>query len=148
MLGFAHHSCWKCKIEFYIPDALHNALYATRNSESKASAYCPNGHGFVIRSEFEEQQNDKIRRERDQLKQDAARLEDEKRDLQNKMREKEAESRRKLRDKDRKISAAKGQVTKIKNRVGAGVCPCCNRTFAQLAMHMSKQHPHYRTEAA
>lgn len=25
--------------------------------------------------------------------------------------------------------------------VGAGVCPCCNRTFKNLARHMAGQHP-------
>lgn len=27
------------------------------------------------------------------------------------------------------------------NRVGAGVCPCCNRTFTNLARHMKTKHP-------
>lgn len=44
---------------------------------------------------------------------------------------------------DRRASAARGQVTKIKNRVGHGVCPCCNRTFQQLARHMAAKHPNY-----
>ncbi len=39
--------------------------------------------------------------------------------------------------------AAVGQVTKIKNRISKGVCPCCNRTFANLARHMESQHPDY-----
>ena len=37
----------------------------------------------------------------------------------------------------------KGQVTRIKKRVANGVCPCCNRTFKDLAAHMSTQHPDY-----
>lgn len=40
-------------------------------------------------------------------------------------------------------SAAKGQLTKVKNRVGKGVCPCCNRTFANLQRHMTGQHPDF-----
>lgn len=32
------------------------------------------------------------------------------------------------------------------HRVGAGVCPCCKRTFQQLARHMKCKHPKYRTE--
>lgn len=39
--------------------------------------------------------------------------------------------------------AAVGQVTKIKKRVGNGVCPCCNRTFKDLARHMANKHPSY-----
>lgn len=39
--------------------------------------------------------------------------------------------------------AFRGQVTKIKNRVSNGVCPCCNRTFQNLHEHMKKQHPEW-----
>lgn len=39
--------------------------------------------------------------------------------------------------------AAKGQLTKAKKRIAAGVCPCCNRTFQNLANHMAGQHPDY-----
>lgn len=44
---------------------------------------------------------------------------------------------------ERQLSAAKGRVTRIKNRVAAGVCPCCNRTFQNLANHMKGQHPDF-----
>lgn len=42
-----------------------------------------------------------------------------------------------------RAAAYKGQVTKIKRRVGAGICPCCNRSFANLARHMAGQHPDF-----
>lgn len=47
---------------------------------------------------------------------------------------------------ERRRAALKGQVTKIKNRVGNGVCPCCNRTFANLGRHMTHQHPAWTPE--
>lgn len=47
---------------------------------------------------------------------------------------------------DRRRAAAKGQLTKTKNRIANGVCPCCNRTFVNLGKHMAGQHPDY-TEA-
>lgn len=50
-------------------------------------------------------------------------------------------ARRRLAERQR--AAAKGQVTKLKNRVARGVCPCCNRTFENLARHMAGQHPDY-----
>ena len=40
-------------------------------------------------------------------------------------------------------SSYKGHVTRLKNRISKGVCPCCNRTFADLAKHMNSKHPHY-----
>jgi hypothetical protein len=43
----------------------------------------------------------------------------------------------------RSAAAFKGVVTKTKKRVGNGVCPCCNRTFQNVARHMTGQHPEY-----
>lgn len=42
-----------------------------------------------------------------------------------------------------RLRATKGQLTKTKKRVANGVCPCCNRTFANLHRHMAGQHPEY-----
>ncbi|KJL49518.1 hypothetical protein RS84_00231 [Microbacterium hydrocarbonoxydans] len=39
--------------------------------------------------------------------------------------------------------AQKGQNTRLKNRIAAGVCPCCNRSFQDLRRHMAGQHPDY-----
>jgi len=41
------------------------------------------------------------------------------------------------------LAATKGHVTRQKKRAAAGVCPCCNRTFQQLAKHMASKHPGY-----
>ncbi len=41
---------------------------------------------------------------------------------------------------ERQLAAQKGQVTKLKKRVAAGVCPCCNRTFQNLSRHMTAKH--------
>ena len=41
------------------------------------------------------------------------------------------------------LTAQKGVNTKLKKRIGHGVCPCCKRTFKQLAEHMKSQHPEY-----
>lgn len=35
----------------------------------------------------------------------------------------------------------KGALTKVKKRVGNGVCPCCNRSFVDLGRHMATKHP-------
>jgi hypothetical protein len=45
----------------------------------------------------------------------------------------------------RSAKAFKGQVTRIRNRVKNGVCPCCNRTFQNLMRHMATEHPEYAT---
>ena len=42
--------------------------------------------------------------------------------------------------------AQKGITTRIKNRVGHGVCPCCNRTFQNLKRHMTAKHPDFSND--
>ncbi len=53
------------------------------------------------------------------------------------------QQREKTRHKTRQLAAQKGVTTRIKNRIGNGVCPCCKRTFTNLARHMKGQHPDY-----
>lgn len=51
---------------------------------------------------------------------------------------------RKQNEKERnRTRAQKAAKTKLKNRIKNGVCPCCNRTFKQLARHMENKHPEY-----
>lgn len=44
---------------------------------------------------------------------------------------------------ERSQRALKGVVTRTKRRIGKGVCPCCNRHFANVERHMDSQHPEY-----
>jgi hypothetical protein len=39
--------------------------------------------------------------------------------------------------------SVRGHLSRVKKRVAAGVCPCCNRTFQNLARHMVGQHPSF-----
>ncbi len=48
-----------------------------------------------------------------------------------------------LKHEKNRSRALKGVVTRTKNRVKNGLCPCCNRTFTNLAKHMPGQHPEY-----
>jgi uncharacterized Zn finger protein (UPF0148 family) len=43
------------------------------------------------------------------------------------------------------LIATKGVVTKLQKRASNGVCPCCNRTFKQLAAHMKTKHPEFKS---
>lgn len=52
---------------------------------------------------------------------------------------------------DRSRSAYKGQLTKIRNRIAAGVCPVpgCKRTgLTQTMRHIATKHPHWHDEHA
>lgn len=61
-----------------------------------------------------------------------------------KWREEERDSARDAASRaDYRARAYKGVVTKQRKRSVAGTCPCCNRTFQQLARHMKSKHPKY-----
>lgn len=38
-------------------------------------------------------------------------------------------------------AVAERETARLKKRTRAGICPCCNRTFIQLARHMKSKHP-------
>lgn len=121
-------SCGTCAIPFAIPASLLRHL-----RESGDSFWCPNGH----KVSYHETEADRLR----------AKLEREQRQRQ------WAETRaRAARDQadaaERSRAAYKGQVTKIRKRVGNGVCPCCNRSFANLGRHMAGQHPGFGEQDA
>jgi hypothetical protein len=95
---------------------------------SATTFYCVHGHTrWFPPGESEE---DKLRRERDQLKQRIAYKDDMIR-----------EAREQAEHERRRANGYKGHATRITKRAKAGVCPCCNRTFKQLAAHMKSQHP-------
>jgi len=114
--------CAGCSIDFGIGDD-----FMKRRREDHQVFYCPNGHPNVYRGDNEAE---KLRKQVEQL------------ERQKKWAREDAKYQRERRIKaERQRAAAKGQVTKIRNRVAAGVCPCCNRTFQNLARHMEGQHP-------
>jgi len=88
--------------------------------------YCEIGWGY------NEGENARLKRELTEAKSLALR-----RQQETEQARAEAEHFRKSRD------TIKGLAKVARIRVGRGVCPCCNRTFAQLANHMSQKHPGY-----
>ena len=109
----------------WIPDALHEAA---DRAKGRIAFYCAYGHSQVY--VVGENEEIKLRRERDRLQQRLAEKDDT------------------IANLDKRLSATKGVVTRIKNRVGHGVCPCCTRSFANLARHMATKHSDYAAEAA
>ena len=127
---FWYETCCKCSIPFVLTDSLHTTMIEKRE---QGIFYCPHGHPQCYATG--ETELDKMRRERDRLAQQVAYRDDCVRDARNQ------------RDMaERRLSAAKGRITKIKKRVGNGVCPCCNRTFSDLARHMASQHTGYKDQ--
>jgi NMD protein affecting ribosome stability and mRNA decay len=111
------HTCGECGIQFAAPRWY---FQARRDGDQNVKTfYCPNGHPRA----FVESENVKLRRERDRLIQQAARLEDERRAA------------------ERAAAKERQERQRLEKRIGAGVCPCCSRTFQQLARHMKNKHP-------
>ncbi len=116
--------CW-CGIVHAIPEDLDT--YQRRQSEDgirQESIYCPLGHQYIRASKTKAQ-----REAADRLawaKASDARasaLQDQ------------------LLAERRQHAATKGKLTKMRKRIAAGVCPCCNRSFKQVRQHMERQHP-------
>lgn len=123
-------TCYKCNTHFAMSETVYRLA---QERKGDLAFYCPNGHGQVYAEG--ESQLDKMRRERDRLAQQIAQKDD------------EITAERLLRQAaERQASASKAQVTRLKTRAGAGVCPCCNRTFSGLARHMSAKHPNFKAE--
>lgn len=117
--------CASCGIPFGLSED-----YASRRRQDHAGFMCPAGHSNVFNGETEAE---RLRRQVAQL--------------QTSMEHKDAalstmrEQRAAL---ERSRSALRGVHTRTCNRVKNGVCPCCNRTFANLASHMHTKHPDFK----
>lgn len=118
--------CWQCGTVFAMP----RSMMETRRKDG-AAMYCPLGHaGYFSTSESVDQRRIKeLEREVAAAKQQA----------ESATRSREwAESRA----KGANIAAGKAKAAhrRVVERVHAGVCPHCNRTFKQLAAHMKTKH--------
>lgn len=113
--------CCNCGVPF----ALSRYLKAERLNDHR-NFYCPNGHPqhYTGKTDAEREREARERAER-ML---ASREED-------------------LRIERISHAATKGQLTKTRKRVANGVCPCCHRTFQQLARHMKAKHPEHVAES-
>lgn len=119
--------CW-CGLPFAMP----RSLYRQARGSSSVSFHCPLGHSNV----FRESDADKYRREAERLKQQMAWKDDE-------LRQERERARARLERSERSAAAYKGQVTKLRTRAKAGLCPCCNRSFQDLHRHMATKHPDF-----
>jgi len=108
--------CCDCSCWFGIDEDMNN-----RRHQDKGTFYCPAGHPQL----YKESDVDRLNRHLKFAEQDAERA---RRDA--------------ARERQEKINA-KSALTKTKNRIARGICPCCNRTFSNLQQHIVGQHPEY-----
>lgn len=110
--------CGQCGVTYTVPYAMYEAMW-----RDGGYAHCPNGHSRGWQVGHVEQED--LRRERDRLKQQIAQVQDEAKAA--------IESAKKKAD----------ELRRHKKRVSAGTCPCCNRTFSNMARHMETKHPEF-----
>ncbi|MGP1254905.1 MAG: hypothetical protein ACTS10_10860 [Kiloniellales bacterium] len=126
-------TCCKCQSEFAMPLSLYRAARARRGPNG-IQFYCPHGHGqHYVEGESEQE---KLRRQLERARQREAWHED---------RVRAANER--ANHEAHRAAAFKGQVTKLRKRAGAGLCPCCNRHFDNLERHMASKHPEVKGDA-
>lgn len=119
-------TCCKCGIEFGMPRHFLRGL----REDSKKWFYCPSGHIQHFTSETE---LDKTRRELDRTKKRLDWAE------QNARHEREQKQKT-----QRHLQRTESAFKRMKTRIGAGVCPCCDRTFQNIQNHMQTKHPDYK----
>jgi hypothetical protein len=115
-------TCCNCGVSFAITQRMKQELL-----KSHKSFFCPNGHSqyYPGTNEVEKLKN-------------LLRIESEYKD-----------EYRKERDELKKsLTATKGHSTRLRKCVANGVCPCCNRTFGNLANHMKTEHPTFSKSEA
>lgn len=110
-------ACPICGVTYAAPKRLLD--YARKHPDQEW--FCPNGHNLHFPGKTEEQ---KLREERDRR----------------------ARVQSQLDQAEASLRATKGVVTKQRkqlDRVAKGVCPCCNRSFADVRKHMQTKHPEF-----
>ena len=119
-LTYKTTTCISCGVEICLPsDFYDNRL------ETKKDYYCPNGHSQHFVSKTREQElREQVERER----------------------KAHEWTRQELQLEKNSHRASRGVITKLRVRVGSGVCPCCTRSFVNLQRHMATKHPTFSKE--
>lgn len=115
-------TCPTCQIRHGIPSELQQRALE-RPKDMKV--YCPLGHwwwylGTTMQAKLDQAKADAEFQRRQAVKARA-----------------EAEAERV------RSTAAIAETTRTRKRIAGGACPCCNRTFTNLARHMNGQHPDF-----
>lgn len=114
--------CCTCGVVF----AITAELEKERRRDHK-SFYCPNGHSMVFGANSTEQENARLKEQLRAAEELERRLVDRQSRLENDLMDQAKELKR------------------VRRRHASGTCPHCNRTFANMARHIAKQHPVERT---
>src|SRR5579859_292105 len=114
---FFQEECCSCHMVFLMTADFQKAMKATG-----ATFYCPAGHN----QHYTKTDLQVLRERLERSEREAAQL-------------REAKS-----GAERARDRAEKSIKRLRKRSAAGVCPCCNRTFEQLANHMKQKHSQFR----
>ena len=123
--GLTVTECW-CGMVHAIPTTLYDYVHRSHNNNKEVMVFCPLGHQWTPAGKSKLD----MERERSQQLLDARNA---------------AEAQ--VRAMQDQIDAAERERKRLAKRAAKGVCPCCKRSFVQLARHMAGQHPEYADEA-
>lgn len=115
--------CCNCGITFAAPREL-----VRKWQQTGKSFCCPYGHF----QSYGENENSKLKKQLANAKKRTEWAESDAKDAR--------KANQRLRNT---VRAEKGAKTKLKKRIANGVCPCCQRSFVNLARHMDSQHKDY-----
>jgi len=121
------HTCGKCGVVFGLGERFLKA-----RQEDHQTFWCPNGHGRVFTSETEAE---KARKEARMWKQ---------REEFARAAQGAAEAQARAAEYRRRYE--KGRMTRLRNKMAAGECPCCQTVFPNVAEHMASEHPDFMQE--
>lgn len=113
-----------CGMTVGVPQAFDSERRA-----DKRTFYCPNGHGQCYAGETPAQRANRLR-------EDALEAWRQERAARLAAQDQAAAAERSLR-------TTKGHLTRQRRRAANGVCPCCSRTFPNVADHIAEKHPKY-----
>lgn len=120
---FIVEACCSCGMQFAMTQDFRQRRY-----DDGGEFFCPSGHRQLF------------------MKSAVTRLKEELAAAQRQQAHAEEVAATRLKNVERlhnEIRTRKGVATKLKKRISGGVCPCCTRTFSQLARHMKCKHPDY-----
>lgn len=120
------YNCSSCGLFYGVPES-----YIDERRKDGKIFYCPNGHS----QQFAETVEQRLRKELANTKSSLA-IRQQERDRA----VADANHFKKSRD------GYKGQLTKVKNEIAKGACPCCGKVFNNLREHIAHKHPEFKDE--
>ncbi|MGH3680593.1 MAG: hypothetical protein ACRDT2_10150 [Natronosporangium sp.] len=128
-LQLVTEECCNCGVTFAMPAEFRQQCLDRPGIDTGKPFYCPAGHKQWYTgkpaAQRERQRADQLARQLEAARARATHAEDQ------------------AAAAERSNRALRAVNTRTRKRIAAGICPCCRRSFTDLAQHMAGQHPDY-----